>query len=67
MELEQNAVVSEPKAESAGHIATQRVDVSRASAGKTQDAVEQAHRDVPVDAANIGGGFIKPVNSIRRH
>jgi len=67
VELEQNAVVPEPEAESTGHVTVQRIDVTRASAGKAQNAIEQAHGGVAVEGADIGGGFIEPVNSIRRH
>jgi hypothetical protein len=62
---EQNTVVSKTQTKGAGHLAVQSGNVARSGAGKTQDAIENAHRGIAINGADVGGCIVEPINSIR--
>src|SRR5258708_76134 len=67
VESEQDPIVSDAKTQGAGHIAMERHHFASAGAGEMQHAVEDVHGDGTVHATHIGLGFLKPLDSVRRH
>lgn len=67
IEREQDAVIAKPEAEGACHIAAQCAYVARTGSREMEYPLEQAHGGWAVHAANVGLGFIEPLNTLGRH
>jgi len=66
-ESEQDTVVTNPEPKRAGHVAVKRVHIGGASLCETENSFKQTHGDGLVDGADVGLGFIEPLDAVRRH
>jgi hypothetical protein len=66
-EGEWHTVVAEPEPERTGHVAVERGHAARAGLGETENAFEQAHGRGVVQRADVGLGFVEPLDAVRRH
>jgi hypothetical protein len=64
-ESEQDTVISESEPERSRHIAVQRIHVAGASSGKAENPFKQPHGGSLVHRANVGLGFIQPLDPVR--
>jgi hypothetical protein len=64
-ESEQDTVISESEPERSRHIAVQRIHVAGASSGKAENPFKQPHGGSLVHRANVGLGFVKPLDPVR--
>jgi hypothetical protein len=67
LKREQDALVAEAQAGRTRHVAVQGHNISTAGAGIVKNAIEDAHGDGTVQAANVGLGFIEPLDTVGRH
>ncbi len=66
-ESEQDTIISEAEPERSGQIAVQRIHVAGASAGEAENPFKQAHGGRLVHRANVGLGFIEPLDPVWWH
>jgi actin-like ATPase involved in cell morphogenesis len=64
---ERDAVITEAQSKRARHVAMQRSDMTAASAGVVENAIEQAHGAGAIQTAHIGLGFVEPFDPAGRH
>ena len=67
LQSEQHAVIAESKPKRTGHVAVERHDLSAASVGEMEDALEDTHRGSLIHGAHVGSGFVEPFNPVGRH
>ena len=64
---EQDTVITEPEPKGSGQIGVQCIHIAGASAGKAENPFKQAHGGSLVHRANVGLGFIEPLDPARWH
>jgi hypothetical protein len=66
-ESEQDTVITEAQPERSSHVAVQRIHITGASASEAENPFKQAHGGSLIHGANVGPGFIEPLDPVWRH
>jgi hypothetical protein len=66
-ESEEDTVITEAEPERSCHIAVQRIHIAGASAGEAENPFKQSHGGGLIHRANVGFGFIEPIDPVRWH
>jgi hypothetical protein len=66
-ESEQDTVVANPEPKRACHVSMKRVHIAGAGSCKAENPFKQAHGSGLVDGADVGLGFIEPLDAVRQH